>query len=69
MMQTYGNGHIVMPGMWPHDLLARLQKLYEECPGGMAAFGQWVEGTPHGSITLRFSEGRLYVVERTETAK
>lgn len=58
-----------LPSTLPHDLLNRLQKLYEECPVGMAAFITWIEETPYGSITMRFNEGHLYVVERSETAK
>jgi hypothetical protein len=51
------------------DLLARLQRLYEDCPDGMRAFIAWMGTTPYGSITLRFADGRLQVVERTQTAK
>jgi len=57
------------PATIPPDVLARFQKLYEECPVGMAAFFVWMEDTRYGSITLRFSDGRLYCVERSETAK
>lgn len=51
------------------DNLASLDRLYRERPAAMEAFFEWINSTPHGSITLRFSEGRLYVAERTETAK
>ena len=57
------------PRGMPCDVLARLQKLYEECPEGMTAFLAWVETTGYGSITLRFADQRLYLVERTQTAK
>ena len=53
----------------PYDLLSRLQSLYLECPNGMAAFASWIGDTQYGSVTLRFTEGVLQVVERTETAK
>lgn len=53
----------------PYDLLSRLQTLYGQCPNGMDAFAAWIESTPYGSVTLRFADGVLQVVERTESAK
>lgn len=54
---------------YPYDMVARLQALYEQNPTAMVAFLRWIENTEYGSVTLRFSEGVLQIVERTETAK
>jgi hypothetical protein len=61
--------HQLYPAQSPDDMIARLQKLYEQCPTAMVTFLTWIETTPYGSITLRFSDGVLQMVERTETAK
>ena len=51
------------------DVLARLQKLYEQNPTAMITFLRWIEDTPYGSVTMRFRDGTLQFVERTETAQ
>lgn len=62
--------HQLYPASAPNDIVARLQKLYEQNPTAMVAFLTWIETTPYGSVTLRFADGGvLQMVERTETAK
>lgn len=63
------NAMTLLRAEYPHDMIARLQALYEQNPTAMVAFLTWIESTPYGSVTLRFSDGALQLVERTETAK
>lgn len=54
----------------PDDLLATLQRLYDEQPTAMAAFMAWVREPGHTStVTLVFRDGTLQRCERAQTAK
>lgn len=63
------NALTLLREQYPANMIAPLQRLYEQNPTAMVAFLQWIENTQYGSVTLRFSDGVLQVAERTETAR
>ena len=53
----------------PHSMLVTLDRLYDQNPAAMERWIDWVRATEYGTVTLVFRDGKLAVVEHTETAK